>query len=104
MFQFAELVAATNEFADEGMLGRGGSGSVYKGSLRDTTVAVKRINPESQQGLKEYKSELNSIGRLSHKNLVRLIGWCCENKNSSLCTSFCQIRALISIFSKENAN
>ncbi|XP_059647950.1 L-type lectin-domain containing receptor kinase IX.1-like [Cornus florida] len=77
-FSYWELEVATNSFADERLLGRGGFGRVYKGVLSDTesSVAVKKIIPESRQGMKEYVSEVQAISRLRHKNLVKLIGWC----------------------------
>nr|WIL59911.1 nodulation protein [Melilotus officinalis] len=39
-------------------------------------VAVKRVSHESKQGLREFVSEIASIGRLRHRNLVQLLGWC----------------------------
>ncbi|MED6197291.1 hypothetical protein PIB30_055297 [Stylosanthes scabra] len=56
----------------------GGFGRVYKGTLPNsrTQVAVKRISHESKQGLREFISEIASIGRLRHRNLVQLLGWC----------------------------
>lgn len=45
-FDLAELKEATNDFAQEMEIGRGGFGKVYKGKLLHTTVAVKRLNPE----------------------------------------------------------
>ncbi|XP_020114164.1 L-type lectin-domain containing receptor kinase IX.1-like [Ananas comosus] len=77
-FPYSELVAATNNFDEAEKLGQGGFGSVYKGFLRSANlpVAIKRISKESKQGLKEYTSEINTISRLRHRNLVQLIGWC----------------------------
>ncbi|MQL94896.1 hypothetical protein Taro_027558 [Colocasia esculenta] len=75
---YRELVAATNNFAEEGKLGEGGFGSVYKGRLGvpRMEVAIKRISRSSRQGKKEYISEVKIISRLRHRNLVQLIGWC----------------------------
>lgn len=42
----------------------------------NTDVAVKRINHDAKQGLQEFVSEIATIGRLRHRNLVQLIGWC----------------------------
>ncbi|KAF8411332.1 hypothetical protein HHK36_003879 [Tetracentron sinense] len=78
-FTYKELVLATNSFSDDGKLGQGGFGGVYKGVLNDITsetVAVKKISRGSSQGKKEYISEVTVISRLRHRNLVRLIGWC----------------------------
>ncbi|XP_031494072.1 L-type lectin-domain containing receptor kinase IX.1-like [Nymphaea colorata] len=79
-FRYTELTAATNDFGEEGKLGQGGFGGVYRGILRDTNevVAVKRYSKGSSQGKKEYVAEVTVISRLRHRNLVRLIGWCHE--------------------------
>ena len=77
-FTYHELRLATNDFAEEGKLGEGGFGGVYRGLLREsnTEVAVKRISKASKQGKKEYTSEVKIISLLRHRNLVQLIGWC----------------------------
>ncbi|CAK7339761.1 unnamed protein product [Dovyalis caffra] len=78
-FTYRQLIRATNNFAEEGKLGEGGFGGVYKGLLGiNTEVAVKRVSRGSKQGKKEYVSEVKIISRLRHRNLVQLIGWCHE--------------------------
>ena len=81
-FMYNELLRATNNFAEGGMLGEGGFGGVYKGLLSESNieVAVKRVSKGSKQGKKEYISEVKIISRLRHKNLVQLIGWCHEQR------------------------
>ncbi|KAM3738004.1 hypothetical protein ACB098_09G099900 [Castanea mollissima] len=77
-YSYQELKKATNGFGEKGLLGSGGFGLVYKGTLPNSKiqVAVKRISHKSQQGLREFVSEIASIGRLRHRNLVQLLGWC----------------------------
>lgn len=77
-FSYQELKKATRGFRDKELIGFGGFGKVYKGTLRNsnTQVAVKRISHESKQGMREFVSEIASIGRLRHRNLVQLLGWC----------------------------
>nr|GEV76467.1 L-type lectin-domain containing receptor kinase IX.1-like [Tanacetum cinerariifolium] len=81
-FSFRELSKATNGFAEDRKLGQGGFGGVYKGILSginvNSIVAVKRVSSGSNQGKKEYVSEVKIISRLRHKNLVQLMGWCHE--------------------------
>lgn len=79
-FTYRELSHATNSFAEEGKLGEGGFGGVYKGFLGNPNleVAVKRVSKGSKQGKKEYIAEVRIISRLRHRNLVQLIGWCHE--------------------------
>jgi interleukin-1 receptor-associated kinase 1 len=79
-FKLRELRNATANFSDGRKLGRGGSGTVYLGYLRrmGMEVAVKRVstNVNSNRGEKEFVAEVNTISKLSHRNLVKLIGWC----------------------------
>ncbi|TYJ40551.1 hypothetical protein E1A91_A04G148200v1 [Gossypium mustelinum] len=95
-FSYKELRLATNNFADEDLLGEGGFGKVYLGFLRDTNsnIAVKRITPNSQQGVKEYESEITTIIKLRHRNLVQLIGWCHDNKEFLIVYEFLPNRSL----------
>ncbi|PUZ76958.1 hypothetical protein GQ55_1G331800 [Panicum hallii var. hallii] len=77
-FSYFELEQATQGF-DEGLkIGEGGFGSVYKGFLRNTTVAIKLLNPQSMQGQSEFNQEVAVLGRVRHPNLVTLIGSCQE--------------------------
>ncbi|KAL5057916.1 hypothetical protein RYX36_029520 [Vicia faba] len=77
-YSYQELKKATKGFKEKGLLGQGGFGRVYKGTLPKSKiqVAVKRVSHESKQGLREFVSEIASIGRLRHRNLVQLLGWC----------------------------
>ncbi|XP_043703038.1 L-type lectin-domain containing receptor kinase S.4 [Telopea speciosissima] len=77
-FSYQELKIATRGFKEKELLGFGGFGRVYRGTLpkSKTLVAVKRISHESKQGLREFASEISSMGRLRHRNLVQLQGWC----------------------------
>ncbi|CAN6715731.1 unnamed protein product [Malus baccata var. baccata] len=77
-FKYKELYVATKGFKEKELLGRGGFGKVYRGILpaSKTEVAVKKVSHESRQGMKEFVAEVVSIGRLHHRNLVQLLGYC----------------------------
>lgn len=76
-FSYEELKQATNGFSNENLLGSGGFGRVFKAMLpNNTEVAVKCVNHDSKQGLREFMAEIESMGRLQHKNLVQMRGWC----------------------------
>ncbi|CAN7007212.1 unnamed protein product [Brassica rapa subsp. trilocularis] len=77
-FRFKDLYYATKGFKEKDLLGTGGFGSVYKGVMPGTKleIAVKRVSHESRQGMKEFVAEIVSIGRMSHRNLVPLLGYC----------------------------
>lgn len=78
-FKFAEIEKATNGFDDSSILGEGGFGCVYQGTLEDgTTVAVKVLKRFDGQGEREFLAEVEMLGRLHHRNLVKLLGICVE--------------------------
>ncbi|XP_009144571.1 L-type lectin-domain containing receptor kinase IV.4-like isoform X2 [Brassica rapa] len=76
--KYKDLYHATKGFKEKDLLGSGGFGSVYRGVMPKTKkeIAVKRVSNKSRQGLKEFVTEVVSIGRMSHRNLVPLIGYC----------------------------
>ncbi|KAL6982072.1 non-specific serine,threonine protein kinase [Sarracenia purpurea var. burkii] len=78
-YTLRELEAATNGLSCENVIGEGGYGIVYSGVLADNTlVAVKNLLNNRGQAEKEFKVEVEAIGRVRHKNLVRLLGYCVE--------------------------
>ncbi|KAF8645709.1 hypothetical protein HU200_066112 [Digitaria exilis] len=88
-FTFIELKAATKNFRPDSVLGEGGFGRVYKGwNGTGMVVAVKKLNSESLQGYEEWQSEINFLGRLSHPNLVKLLGYCFEDRELLLVYEF----------------
>ncbi|CAA7403198.1 unnamed protein product [Spirodela intermedia] len=90
MFTYAKLSRATRRFSSANLLGKGGFGSVYKGHLSNppSMVAVKKISANSKQGEREYFAEICTIGRLRHKNIVQLQGWCHRAKSLLLVYEF----------------
>ncbi|XXG55836.1 hypothetical protein AAC387_Pa03g3409 [Persea americana] len=89
-FSYSELALATRDFSEDGKLGEGGFGGVYKGFLSEVNldVAVKRVSRDSKQGRKEYVSEVKTISRLRHRNLVQLFGWFHEHGDFLLVYEF----------------
>ncbi|XP_071688183.1 G-type lectin S-receptor-like serine/threonine-protein kinase LECRK3 [Rutidosis leptorrhynchoides] len=79
---YQELVKATNGFKDE--LGKGAFGAVYKGVLGTKTITVKKLHSLIQDVQKEFKTEVNTIARTNHKNLVQLLGYCDEGEQRLL--------------------
>ncbi|KAH7420707.1 hypothetical protein KP509_13G018200 [Ceratopteris richardii] len=77
-FTYKELSLATKGFSMSRVIGHGAFGSVYKGILpgNDVAVAVKRSVTSTKESRSEFLSELSIIGRLRHRNLVQLLGWC----------------------------
>ncbi|ERM96432.1 probable serine/threonine-protein kinase At1g01540 [Amborella trichopoda] len=78
-YTLRELEIATNGLSDENVIGEGGYGIVYRGVLLDNTiVAIKNLLNNRGQAEREFKVEVEAIGRVRHKNLVRLLGYCVE--------------------------
>ncbi|XP_060667706.1 L-type lectin-domain containing receptor kinase IV.1-like isoform X2 [Ziziphus jujuba] len=77
-FSYKNLYIATKGFKGTELLGAGGFGKVYRGTLptSDVQVAVKRVSHDSKQGMKEFVAEIASMRRLRHRNLVQLFGYC----------------------------
>ncbi|XP_015067032.1 probable serine/threonine-protein kinase PIX13 [Solanum pennellii] len=98
-YSFSDLKAATRNFKSDTVLGVGGFGTVFKGWVDEKTltptkvgtgmvVAIKKLNSESMQGFEEWQAEVNFLGRLSHPNLVKLLGYCWEDKELLLVYEF----------------
>ncbi|TMW93766.1 hypothetical protein EJD97_011189, partial [Solanum chilense] len=73
LFDFATILAATNNFSLSNKLGEGDFGHVYKVALKDgQEKAVKRLSRYSAQGTDEFKNEVIFIAKLQHRDLVKL--------------------------------
>ena len=83
-FTYMELEKITNGFKEE--IGKGASGTVYKGAISNgqRIVAVKKLEKVFNEGQREFQNELKAIGRTHHRNLVKLLGYCLEGPNRLL--------------------
>ncbi|XP_010558586.1 PREDICTED: receptor-like kinase LIP1 isoform X2 [Tarenaya hassleriana] len=90
-FTFRELATATRNFRQECLLGEGGFGRVYKGTLQSTgqVVAVKQLDRHGfLDGNKEFQAEVSTISLLEHPNLVKLVGYCADGDQRLLVYEF----------------
>ncbi|CAN6867182.1 unnamed protein product [Brassica oleracea] len=85
-FTIADLKSATKNFSRSVMIGEGGFGCVYWGTIKSsqdpskkTEVAVKQLGKRGLQGHKEWVTEVNFLGVVEHPNLVKLLGHCAED-------------------------
>ncbi|KAG0452132.1 hypothetical protein HPP92_025859 [Vanilla planifolia] len=77
LFTYKELQAATNGFSEDYMLGEGGFGSVYWGKTNDGhQIAVKKLKAMNSKAEMEFAVEVEILGRVRHKNLLGLRGYC----------------------------
>ncbi|CAN1320356.1 Probable receptor-like serine/threonine-protein kinase At4g34500 [Linum perenne] len=84
-YSLMELEMATKGFAEENVIGEGGYGVVYRGVLTDgSVIAVKNLLNNKGQAEKEFKVEVEAIGKVRHKNLVGLIGYCADGSRRML--------------------
>ncbi|XP_075651400.1 leucine-rich repeat receptor protein kinase HPCA1-like isoform X2 [Castanea sativa] len=84
-FSFEELKKYTNKFSEENSIGSGGYGKVYLGTLpTGQLIAIKRAQKESMQGDLEFKTEIELLSRVHHKNLVSLVGFCFDQGEQML--------------------
>ncbi|KDP32006.1 hypothetical protein JCGZ_12467 [Jatropha curcas] len=85
----AEILYATNNFDAKLIVGKGGFGHVFRGTLRNgLKVAVKRSDPGSGQGLPEFQTEIMVLSKIRHRHLVSLIGYCDEMSEMILVYEF----------------
>ncbi|KAH0916146.1 hypothetical protein HID58_030592 [Brassica napus] len=84
-FSYEELAEITQGFSRHNILGEGGFGCVYKGTLHDgKVVAVKQLKAGSGQGDREFKAEVEIISRVHHRHLVSLVGYCISDQHRLL--------------------
>ncbi|KAI9185061.1 hypothetical protein LWI28_003792 [Acer negundo] len=82
-YSYKDLQKATCNFTT--LIGQGAFGPVYKAQMSTgETVAVKVLATDSKQGEKEFQTEVMLLGRLHHRNLVNLVGYCAEKSQHML--------------------
>ncbi|KAJ3691534.1 hypothetical protein LUZ61_020698 [Rhynchospora tenuis] len=94
LFSYKQLQAATDNFSYLNLLGKGGFGEVFKGTINGKVVAVKRFcNMESELKLEKENmlnlvKELNLLVNIRHQNIVKLVGCCFGGKDETRCTVY----------------
>lgn len=85
----AELRSATKNFSNDLVVGDGSFGLVYKARLSSgATVAIKKLNPDAFQGFREFRAEMETLGKLRHRNIVKILGYCVSGSDRVLIYEF----------------
>ncbi|KAD5802683.1 hypothetical protein E3N88_14043 [Mikania micrantha] len=93
--KFSQLIEATNGFSSESLIGCGGFGEVFRAKLKDgSSVAIKKLVRLSCQGDREFMAEMETLGKINHKNLVPLLGYCKIGEERLLVYEFMEFGSL----------
>ncbi|KAF8398866.1 hypothetical protein HHK36_014730 [Tetracentron sinense] len=93
--KFSQLIEATDGFSAASLIGCGGFGEVFKASLKDgSSVAIKKLIRLSCQGDREFMAEMETLGKIKHKNLVPLLGYCKVGEERLLVYEFMEFGSL----------
>lgn len=97
-FLYSELKKITGNFDDRSAtsggsrLGEGGFGTVYKGVLNNTPVAVKKLNPVEDMPMEtlqdQFNQEIQTLQALKHENLVDMVGFSYDEQHLCLVYTF----------------
>ncbi|MCO5548482.1 hypothetical protein L7F22_001941 [Adiantum nelumboides] len=90
-FSYAELYQATYHFDSSNVTGHGATGPVFKATLADGRVAAIKVFANTNRDLlgdQVITIEIKVLGRLRHRNLVPLLGFCCEKNHRMLVYKF----------------
>ncbi|KAI3418607.1 Protein kinase domain-containing protein [Psidium guajava] len=82
--KLSDLMKATNSFSKNSIIGSGRTGTTYKAVLEDNTLLMVKRLQDSQHSEKEVMSEMATLGRVKHRNLVPLLGFCMAKKERLL--------------------
>ncbi|EPS64395.1 hypothetical protein M569_10385, partial [Genlisea aurea] len=80
-----ELISATGNFSPDLVIGDGSFGLVYKARLQSgSAVAVKKLSPDAFHGRREFRAEMETLGRIDHRNIVKILGYCASGRDRIL--------------------
>lgn len=70
---YEDIMRMTENLSDKYIVGYGASSTGYKCVLKNCKpVAIKKLYSQNPHCLKEFQTELGTVGRIKHRNLVSL--------------------------------
>ncbi|XP_077219387.1 uncharacterized protein LOC143853483 isoform X2 [Tasmannia lanceolata] len=91
-YKYSDIETMTSSFSHK--IGDGGFGSVFRGVLHDESLVAVKVLRDSKNGENEFITEVASIGKTSHVNIIRLLGFCSEGPSRALVYEFMPNRSL----------
>ncbi|EPS62114.1 hypothetical protein M569_12677 [Genlisea aurea] len=100
----SDILKVTKNFSDDRIIGKGGSGTVYRGVLPDgRQIAVKRLSTDGMEGERAFRAEMEVLSRYRpHPNLVSLYGWFIDGSEKLLVYEFMEGGCLEDLISDRN--
>ncbi|XP_058006686.1 receptor like protein kinase S.2-like [Hevea brasiliensis] len=96
-YSYNELAEATDKFCNSKLLGKGGFGLFFKATLGGKKFAIKKLKigwDERSQSKEESEKEIKVVSQVSHKNLVKLLGYCIEGDDILLVLEYVPKKSL----------
>ncbi|XP_052193537.1 serine/threonine-protein kinase BSK1-like [Diospyros lotus] len=91
-FSFSDLKAATNNFSLDSIVSQSSERApniVYKGRLQNRRwIAVKKFTKLAWPDPKQFAEEAWGVGKLRHRRLANLIGYCCDGDKRLLVAEY----------------
>lgn len=89
MISMTDLAKATDDFDKSRVIGDGGFGLVYRATMPDgRIVAVKKLCTDGVQGIREFEAEMETLGKIRHRNLIKLLAYCSSGDERLLVYEF----------------
>ncbi|KAL7618185.1 hypothetical protein Lser_V15G02753 [Lactuca serriola] len=100
---YNDIISATDNFSDSNRLAEVDFGTAYYGVLNNRDIIVKRLGMKTCPALRaRFANELSNLGRLNHRNLVQLHGWCTEHGEMLVVYNYTANRILGQLLSHHN--
>ncbi|XP_057475151.1 LRR receptor-like serine/threonine-protein kinase ERL2 [Actinidia eriantha] len=73
---YEDIMRITENLSEQYIIGYGASSTVYKCVLKNSRpIAIKRLYSQHPHNLREFETELETIGSIRHRNIVSLHGY-----------------------------